>query len=290
MLSKVSTDEEKVKGCLCLNPAVLEISEKNIKETSSGEKEDIFPDISNVSSPRQTEIVETTSRSPSFTNVIMIPNFDEVIDVSDPGVNESNQPVNNSTVFPGHSNVTIQRPIHVVDKASSSPSSTKITTIIDEDIDVTDPEINKSNETVNNSTAAVDVSPNTEECNPTLEQTIDFIDCVASVNMDDLKMLSLLDFAGHSAYYACHHIFFSPRAFFILVVDMSKELSSVATEACGKEDLIYSDWTYAGRLIFFSIEMYMKLVTSLIIFQAMLRSIMLFEGFSIFKTLLSSSL
>ena len=276
MLSKVSTDEEKVKGCLCLTPAVLEISEKNIKETSSGEKEDIFPDISNVSSPRQTEIVDKTSRSPSFTNVTMIPNFDEVIDVIDPGVNESNQPVNNSTVFPGHSNVTIQRPIHVVDKASSSPSSTKITSIIDEDIVVTDPEINKSNETVNNLTAALDVSLNIEECNPTLEQNIDFTDCVASVNMDDLKMLSLLDFAGHSAYYACHHIFFSPRAFFILVVDMSKELSSVATEACGKEGLIYSDWTYAGRLIFFSIEMYMKLVTSLNIFQAMLRSIMLF--------------
>ena len=271
----MSTDEEKVKGCLCLTPAVLEISEKNMKETSSGEKEDRVPDNSN-SSPRQTQIVDKTFCSPSSTNVILIPDFDEVIDVSDPGVNESNQPVNNSTVFPGHSNVTIQRPIHVVDKASSSPSSTKITSIIDEDIDVTDPEINKSNETVNDLTATVDVSLNIGECNPTLEQNIDFIDCVASVNMDNLKMLSLLDFAGHSAYYACHHIFFSPRAFFILVVDMSKELSCVATEACGKEGLIYSDWTYAGRLFFFSLEMYMKLVTSLNIFQAMLKSIMLF--------------
>ena len=188
LLSKVSTDEEQVKGCLCLTPAMLEISVKNTKETPSGVKEDVAPDNSNVTSTRQSQIVDKTSRS---------------------------------------------------------PSSTKVISIINEDIVVTDAEINEFNETVNNSTAAVDVSPNTEEC-----YNIDFIDCVASVNMNDLKMLSLLDFAGHSAYYACHHIFFSPRAFFILVVDMTKELYSVATEACGKKGLIYSEWTYAGRLVF----------------------------------------
>nr|XP_022307937.1 uncharacterized protein LOC111113935 [Crassostrea virginica] len=240
----VSTDEEKVKGCLCFTPAMLEISEKNTKETSSGVKEDVALDNSNVTNTRQTQIVDKTSRSPSSTKVILSSKIDDITDVSNPGVNESNQLVDNLTAVPGDSDVPIPRPIHAVDKASSLSSYTKTTSINDEDIVVTDPEINESNETVNILTAAVDVSPNTEECYPTLEQNIDFFDCVASVNMNDLKMLSVLDFAGHSAYYACHHIFFSPRAFFILVVDMTKDLSSVATEACRKKGLIYSDWTY----------------------------------------------
>lgn len=78
----------------------------------------------------------------------------------------------------------------------------------------------------------------------------DFSDCVASTNENSLKVLSILDFAGQSAYYACHHIFFSPRAFYILVVDMSKDLKSHADRACDKEGLIYSDWSYAGMQIY----------------------------------------
>lgn len=63
---------------------------------------------------------------------------------------------------------------------------------------------------------------------------------------ENLMMLSLLDFAGQSAYYACHNIFFSPRVFFILVVDMSKDLDKTPAQACNEPDLIYSSWTYAG--------------------------------------------
>lgn len=81
-------------------------------------------------------------------------------------------------------------------------------------------------------------------------QEWDFSDCVASTNENSLKVLSILDFAGQSAYYACHHIFFSPRAFYILLVDMSKNLKSHADRACDKEGLIYSDWTYAGIQIY----------------------------------------
>lgn len=77
------------------------------------------------------------------------------------------------------------------------------------------------------------------------EEEVDFKSCLATVNEDSLKMISLLDFAGQSAYYACHHIFFSPRAFYILVVDMSKDLDDLATQACNDKDLIYSNWTYA---------------------------------------------
>lgn len=81
---------------------------------------------------------------------------------------------------------------------------------------------------------------------PSSHPDIDFRDCEASVSERNLKMLSILDFAGQSAYYACHHIFLSPRAFYILVVDMSQDLKSLATHACEKQGLIYSEWTYAG--------------------------------------------
>lgn len=83
------------------------------------------------------------------------------------------------------------------------------------------------------------------------EEEVDFKSCLATVNEDSLKMISLLDFAGQSAYYACHHIFFSPRAFYILVVDMSKDLDDLATQACNDKDLIYSNWTYAGTFKIF---------------------------------------
>lgn len=85
-----------------------------------------------------------------------------------------------------------------------------------------------------------------ERNNTKEQQTFNIENYTASVNEENLMMLSLLDFAGHSAYYACHHIFCSPRVFFILVVDMSKGLNDLATHACKETDLIYSSWTYAG--------------------------------------------
>lgn len=78
------------------------------------------------------------------------------------------------------------------------------------------------------------------------DEEVDLNSCEASVNEENLMMLSLLDFAGQSAYYACHHIFFSPRAVYILVVDMSKNLNDLAKHACTETDLIYSHWTNAG--------------------------------------------
>ena len=198
ILLKVSTDEEKEKGCLCLAPGMLDISEENTQEMSFGMNENVVPAQSNVTSPRkENHVVDIASRSLSSTGVTNSSNNCEVIGVTDPEINEQ-------------------------------PTSQQ----------------------VKNLSAAVDVSPDKKEFFVKLEEKIDLKDCLASVNMDNLKMLSLLDFAGHSAYYACHHIFFSPRAFFILVVDMTKDLRSVATEACRKEGLIYGDWTYAGRLLF----------------------------------------
>ena len=105
-----------------------------------------------------------------------------------------------------------------------------------------------------------EVSQEDERCNAKSEQKVDLSEYTASVNTDNLKMLSLLDFAGQSAYYAFPHIFFSHRAFFILVVDMTKKNESIATEACRKEGLIYSNWTYAGienlKYMYFRIKYY----------------------------------
>nr|XP_022305939.1 uncharacterized protein LOC111112615 isoform X2 [Crassostrea virginica] len=171
------------------------------------------------------------------------------LDISDENTQGTSVGVN-VNVVPDQSNATSPREEnHVVDIASCLASSTEaFLNSNNEIVDDTYPGINVSIQLINNSTAEADVSPGTEGSYATLEQSVDLNDCVPSVNMDNLKMLSLLDFAGHSAYYACHHIFFSPRAFFILVVDMRKDLNSVATEACSNKGLIYSDWTYADYI------------------------------------------
>ena len=227
----MSTDEEKVKGCLCLTPAMLETSEENTKDS----KEDVVPAESNVTSPRETQIVtdvtdpevnESTQTINNLTSAMNVPSENE--EFSPPamleqiGENTKQKSVYVKTdLLPNQSNVNSPRQINLFDKTPTSIRSK-------------DESIQQDNDL----TATEDVYRN-----------INLNDCVPSVNMDNLKMLTLLDFAGHSAYYACHHIFFSPRAFFILVVDMTKDLRSVATEACPKKGLIYSDWTYAGRLL-----------------------------------------
>ncbi|XP_078321956.1 uncharacterized protein LOC111119843 isoform X2 [Crassostrea virginica] len=189
----LSTDEEKEKGCLSLNPGMLDRYDEQTQKTSVGVNVNVVPDQSNVTSPREEN--------------------------------------------------------HVVDNASNSPSSTEGTL------------------NANNSASAVYVTPGTAISYAKLVQNFDLDDCLPSVNMDNLKMLSLLDFAGHSAYYACHHIFLSPRAFFILVVDMTKDLGTVATEACTKEGLIYSNWTYADYIKYWlgSIHTYSSKVAPVIL-------------------------
>ena len=173
----------------------------------------------------------------------------------------------NVNVVPDQPNVISPREEnHIVDIASSLPSSIEgtLNSNNDEAVDDTNPAFNESDQLINNLTAAADVSLGTKRSYATIEQNIDLNDCVPSVNRDNLKMLTLLDFAGHSAYYACHHIFLSPRAFFILVVDMTKELNSVATEACREKGLIYSNWTYAGK--YFSFIENLRVLLKLILF------------------------
>ena len=121
--------------------------------------------------------------------------------------------------------------------------STEVQSKLNTNDNISNHDVTESHLPMNNLGVPLNNTPNSEEYNAKFELG----DCIASVNIDNLKMVSLLDFAGHSAYYACHHIFFSPRFFFILVVDMTKPLGQVARESCMQKDLIYSNWTYAGK-------------------------------------------
>lgn len=251
---------------MCLAPTTPQPLEENTQKTVLNVKGDKASDHSNVTtSTKMTQIVYQTSSSPSSTNVTLNLKNDKVIVVSEHAVKESKHltptinvspenaefspPAMLETVVkntqqtsfnekqnevPNQSNITSPRQIHPVDKASGFKETLKSNK--EEISDITDSGVNESIQLDNDLTTAVNVSPD-----------VDLNDCMLSVNMDNLKMLSLLDFAGHSAYYACHHLFFSPRAFFILVIDMTKPLENNAIDSCIKEDLIYSNWTYAGN-------------------------------------------
>ncbi|XP_062605174.1 uncharacterized protein LOC134266966 isoform X2 [Saccostrea cucullata] len=63
--------------------------------------------------------------------------------------------------------------------------------------------------------------------------------------------VSMLDFAGQLAYYACHQIYVTPKAFFILVLDMTKRFEDVVSkEKDNQEGSIFSVWTYKDYLKF----------------------------------------
>ena len=158
---KVSTDEEKEKGCLCLTPGMLDILEQNTQETSFGENMKEVPDQSNVTSPREeNHVVDIASSLPSSTEGTLNLNNHKVADNTDLDVNDSIKPVNNLA-----SNVTSPRKENqlVVDIASSLPSSTEDTlnsnnNEVDDD---TDPCVNESIQPVKDVTSAVDVTPGT---------------------------------------------------------------------------------------------------------------------------------
>ncbi|XP_061185845.1 uncharacterized protein LOC133193949 [Saccostrea echinata] len=70
---------------------------------------------------------------------------------------------------------------------------------------------------------------------------------------DPEKRITMLDFAGQCAYYASHQIFLSPRAFFILVLNMEKKLDDkVGKEVCSQKDSIFNGWTHRDYLTFWA--------------------------------------
>ncbi|XP_062586672.1 uncharacterized protein LOC134248277 [Saccostrea cucullata] len=65
------------------------------------------------------------------------------------------------------------------------------------------------------------------------------------------KKFTMSDFAGQCAYYASHQIFLSPRAFFILVLNMERKFDDkVGEEVCCQEGSVYGGWTHRDYLEF----------------------------------------
>ncbi|XP_062572698.1 probable serine/threonine-protein kinase pats1 [Saccostrea cucullata] len=71
-----------------------------------------------------------------------------------------------------------------------------------------------------------------------------------AVDTENKCLLSVVDFAGQCAYYACHQVYLSRRAFYLLVIDMSKRFDEKVDKAlCEQEGTMFADWTF-GHLIF----------------------------------------
>ncbi|XP_062570741.1 uncharacterized protein LOC134232780, partial [Saccostrea cucullata] len=65
------------------------------------------------------------------------------------------------------------------------------------------------------------------------------------------KTLTLFDFGGQCAYYACHQIYLTRRAFFVVVVDASKHLDQkVDKKVCDQDGSVFSGWTYGDYFVF----------------------------------------
>ncbi|XP_062567929.1 uncharacterized protein LOC134230171, partial [Saccostrea cucullata] len=71
------------------------------------------------------------------------------------------------------------------------------------------------------------------------------------ISEDPDKKISMTDFAGQCSYYASHQIFLSPRAFFILVLNMERKFDDkVGEEVCCQEGSVYGGWTHRDYLEF----------------------------------------
>ncbi|XP_062600591.1 probable serine/threonine-protein kinase pats1 isoform X2 [Saccostrea cucullata] len=64
----------------------------------------------------------------------------------------------------------------------------------------------------------------------------------------DNNLISMTDFAGQVAYYACHQVYLSRRAFYIVVVEMSKKLDEESrlydTDRHDPTGSLFHSWTY----------------------------------------------
>ncbi|XP_056015017.1 uncharacterized protein LOC125676215 isoform X3 [Ostrea edulis] len=67
-------------------------------------------------------------------------------------------------------------------------------------------------------------------------------------NEADEKKVSFFDFGGQCAYYACHQIYLTRRAFYMVVVDASKRLDQVVDKkVCDQDGSMFSGWTYGEQ-------------------------------------------
>ncbi|XP_056015153.1 uncharacterized protein LOC125677494 isoform X2 [Ostrea edulis] len=76
----------------------------------------------------------------------------------------------------------------------------------------------------------------------------------SSVFHSDKQLISMTDFAGQVAYYACHQVYLSRRAFYMLVVDMSKNLTEKVHEhnkdRHDPSGSLFHNWTYDDYIVF----------------------------------------
>ncbi|XP_062608155.1 probable serine/threonine-protein kinase pats1 [Saccostrea cucullata] len=72
----------------------------------------------------------------------------------------------------------------------------------------------------------------------------------SATNIDD-KTLTFFDFGGQCAYYACHQIYLTRRAFYVVVVDASKILDQKVDKAvCDQDGSVFCGWTYGDYFVF----------------------------------------
>ncbi|XP_061177530.1 probable serine/threonine-protein kinase pats1 [Saccostrea echinata] len=80
----------------------------------------------------------------------------------------------------------------------------------------------------------------------------DFLKAVTEeTEKEGKQLLSVMDFGGQCAYYACHQVYLSRRAFYLLVIDMSKSFEEKVDPAmCEQEGTMFADWTYGEYILF----------------------------------------
>ncbi|XP_062568848.1 probable serine/threonine-protein kinase pats1 [Saccostrea cucullata] len=67
----------------------------------------------------------------------------------------------------------------------------------------------------------------------------------------DSKTLTFFDFGGQCAYYACHQIYLTRKAFYVVVVDASKRFDQKVDEkVCDQDGSVFSGWTYGDYFVF----------------------------------------
>jgi hypothetical protein len=74
------------------------------------------------------------------------------------------------------------------------------------------------------------------------------LDIPTDTDKDGKQLLSILDFGGQCAYYACHQVYLSRRAFYLLVLNMAKGFDEkVDPSICEQAGTMFADWTYGGE-------------------------------------------
>ncbi|XP_061194745.1 leucine-rich repeat serine/threonine-protein kinase 2-like [Saccostrea echinata] len=72
-----------------------------------------------------------------------------------------------------------------------------------------------------------------------------------TVSSREEKMITLMDFAGQSAYYACHQVFLTKRAIYVLVSDMSKCMDDKVSQLeCDTKGTVFADWKHGDYIRF----------------------------------------